>query len=494
MKPRKLFFLLIMAMPLLVSGQLNLSWYHGSCPTYDGKYPFDMKLDAAGNSYVCGYDAGHNAYVQKIDVAGNEVWHTAYDSISGNEEFHAIMLDNLGNLYVTGVEPHGMYSDALTCKYDTAGNLTWRRLYDGAGAREDRGDFLAMQASGDILVCGNSWTPTNNVDVMVISYDPNGNQNWISFRNIFASTGDYVRGIVVDNSNNVYAATGGGGICSFDATGNFRWAHMASITTAEDFCGDANGNTYMCGFSSSGATLHKYDQNGNHQWDTIYSPSSNTLFYAVCLDENNNVYAAGKINNRPYVLSLDPVKNVRWSYTDMSSNNSQALEIASRGRVVAFCGDYSSSLQGYTGALDTSGLFIGNHHYLNSSAQWSRNYVVAIDAWGNLRVAGQQLFSSACTEIMVLKYMTEPQGMQAITETGAISIFPNPSTGSFTIHLPENEMNAMLIISDVTGRTVQSRKLNSNETSIRIDVAPGTYFASFFFESGQTQSSKLIIH
>ena len=65
------------------------------------------------------------------------------------------------------------------------------------------------------------------------------------------------------------------------------------------------------------------------------------------------------------------------------------------------------------------------------------------------------------------------------SKDGVIMVFPNPSTGSFTVELPENAVNSDIEIMDMYGKIIQTRKItNGAERMVEFsmdNVANGTY-------------------
>ena len=130
-----------------------------------------LAIDRSGNSVISGYfqnivdfgpgqgnsvfvSNGHrDAYVSKFDITGNRIW-----SFTFGGEFYEyvsdVVLDNSGNVYVTGTfsmevdfdpgpgeaihvssNPEPGYYDMYLCKYDSDGSYVWSRTWEARDYR-----------------------------------------------------------------------------------------------------------------------------------------------------------------------------------------------------------------------------------------------------------------------------------------------------------------------------------------------------------------------
>lgn len=146
----------------------------------------DIVVDVLGNVYTTGgftgmvdFDPsiaifemgstngnGGDMYVQKLDSAGNFIWAR---SITGPDpdEGEALALDNLGNIYITGLfsiqilsgpnpnDPLLMakgHRDVFLQKLDLAGNLLWNKVIGDTGF--DSGTGIVVDAQNSVYVLG----------------------------------------------------------------------------------------------------------------------------------------------------------------------------------------------------------------------------------------------------------------------------------------------------------------------------------------------------
>ena len=131
-----------------------------------------MALDSGGNIYVTGFSqnaAGNRGYVTiKHAPNGNQVWLQRYHGPgSGNDAGNDIVVDNNGNVYVTGYEATAAGgTEMVTIKYSP---LTLQKQANGSvllEAQGSPGESFGIQASADLLHwlnLGTAITDTNGL-------------------------------------------------------------------------------------------------------------------------------------------------------------------------------------------------------------------------------------------------------------------------------------------------------------------------------------------
>jgi len=129
----------------------------------------DMTIDKAGNVYVTGNSAesgqGYNMTTIKYNTKGDTVWKASYNSGS-NDIAYGIVVDNQGNVYVTGEsDGSGTNEDYATVKYNSFGIQQWVKRYDYSGQFGDYPQAIALDNNGSVLVTGQS-----NRDFLTVKY------------------------------------------------------------------------------------------------------------------------------------------------------------------------------------------------------------------------------------------------------------------------------------------------------------------------------------
>ena len=134
-----------------------------------------LAVDGAGNVYVTGtsdVDAqGHYNYATvKYSPEGEQRWVARYVGPEGWDQAYAIALDADASVYVTGksVDSTGG-SDAVTVKYDSAGNQRWVERYDRPSTF-DEGCVIALSQQGDVFVGGRTDDDSTGIDYLTLAY------------------------------------------------------------------------------------------------------------------------------------------------------------------------------------------------------------------------------------------------------------------------------------------------------------------------------------
>jgi uncharacterized delta-60 repeat protein len=276
-------------------------------PTTAGYYSFTVQVtDSLPQTVTQNLSMTVADWVVRYNGPGDS-WDQVSDSV----------VDSQGNVYVTGLSRNSTNADFATIKYDSAGNEEWVARYNGPANNDDSAHALAVDALGNVYVTGASWGVGTNSDYATIKYDSNGNELWVARYNGTGNAGDGAYAVAVDASGFVYVAgqSQGSGTESdyatikYDRDGNQLWAARYngpgnSYDFAMSMAVDPAGNVYVTGSSQpsgTGGNLYydyatvKYDNNGNEVGTARYNGPGNSLDVAfdIALDASGNVFVTG---------------------------------------------------------------------------------------------------------------------------------------------------------------------------------------------------------
>ena len=268
-----------------------------------------IAVDSSGNTYVAAYGSNQPntlfCATIKYNAAGEQQWVAEYHGGSGADEPAAIVVDNAGNVYVTGTTQICQGSDYLTLKYNSAGQEQWVARYHGPQEPLDAAKAIAIDNSGNVYVTGRSFN-----DYATIKYNAAGQQQWAARQ----PRGE-ADAIAVDGAGNVYVtgrvADPNGypdyGTIKYNASGQQQWVARyngppgqgADVATAIAL--DGSGNVYVTGessrtnfvFGNFGYATIKYNSAGQQQWVVRYDADADDHAAAIAIDNLSNIYVTG---------------------------------------------------------------------------------------------------------------------------------------------------------------------------------------------------------
>lgn len=303
----------------------NLVWAKRIGNTLDEESN-SIALDAFGNLLVTGYYQGTvdfnpgvglnsltsvgglDAFVLKLDTAGNFVWARSMGGTS-NDIGNAITADAAGNVISTGVfngtadmDPTGTVSNIISVgsidlfiqKLNSTGTLVWAKAIGSAG--NDKGTCITTDALNNVICAGS-----------------------------YAGTADFDPGVGV-NSLVAPNVLGEIFLLQLSSTGNFSWVKSMGGAGSDLVSGldlDKYGNIYTTGFFNgtadfdpNAATISNYVTNGaTDVFVHCYRPANNTWFVktfgstggdfgiGIVLDDSSSFYTVG---NFAGTVDFDP--------------------------------------------------------------------------------------------------------------------------------------------------------------------------------------------
>ncbi len=229
-----------------------------------------------------------------------------------------------------------------------AQTLDWERtFFDTSFSQCRSAGIILADHSGNLYSIGHSTNviSTGN-DILIVKYDSSGNQQWFTTYNGASNKNEGVFGAAINSNNELI------------------------------LCGEIFDTS-----NTNNILVMKYSDSGQLIWiDTVDGTSA--LYdkgFAVCIDDSNNVYAAGYTFQGSYsgiVIKYDNSGNRLWSKTLPSTQQSTKINFYD-GYV------YVASLTGPTGIpshasvikLDVNGNIIWNQMINNGNSDIIRNII-----------------------------------------------------------------------------------------------------------------------
>ena len=244
----------------------------------------------------------------------NQKWVARFDENGFVDEGSIIRSDNKGSVYVFGnSSTSGTVTDFLTIKYDTLGNLIWRRLYNGSANNGEIAASMELDNDGNIYVTGRSDGVGTYSDYCVIKYRPNGDSVWVRRFNGLGNYHDVPTSMKIDNNKNVYITGLSFGYFNpvdfltikYDSNGILKWYKMYNglgndYDAPQTLILDDSNNVYVSGISTGAGTNYdfctiKYNNDGIQQWVARYNSYANNVdqLSSMTIDKLGNFIVTG---------------------------------------------------------------------------------------------------------------------------------------------------------------------------------------------------------
>lgn len=243
--------------------------------------------------YAAGYCGGTGNDIDFavicIDTAGNEEWIYKHNGSAGDDdEAKSIVYGADGNLYAAGYSSgYSTDSDLAIISLTTSGDENWVYRHNGSGNGKDEAKSLVYGMDNNIYAAGFTQNASADSDLIVVSVDSSGNEQWIYSYDGPAAYRDEAFSITAGSDYNIYAAG-----YSFDNG------------TREDFT--------VVSLDSTGEELGVYRYNGSHDlrdqgYSVIYGPDNNVYAAGMCFNNNTIVDI--------FIVCLEPVFGIEEQYT-----------------------------------------------------------------------------------------------------------------------------------------------------------------------------------
>lgn len=510
---------------------------------FNGTIDFDPGAGVYNLTTSSSYD---DIFILKLDASGNLVW---AKNIGGfNAEWGtSITIDSLGNVYTTGLfygtadfDPGaGTFdlssngsSDIFISKLDSSGNFVWAKNMGGGSHEEGRS--IVVDPAGNIYATGYfsgladfdpgmgvynlSPSGSYHCEIFISKFDAFGNFVWA--KNMGGPSGDIAYSIAVDAASNVYTTgsfigtsdfdpgtgtfdptSNGGGdvfISKLDSSGNFVWAKSMGGSSADVGLAslvDASGNVYTTGYfygtvdfdpgagscylisNFNDVFISKLDASGNFVWAKSIGGSSSDAGRSMALDVSGNLYTTGNFEG---TVDFDPGPGT----FNLTSIGNQDIFISK---------------------LDASGNFMGAENIGGTSHDVGLS--IGIDGTGNVYTKGFfnescdfdpgagsfNLVSAGSNDIFIRKTSQHMVGVESIPIDNLI-VFPNPSSGIFTIDIKNTSSETNICVCDVLGNCILNKLSVKGEEQIDLrDQTKGIYFLELVSD-GERVVKKIVLN
>ncbi len=349
----------------------------------------------------------------------------------------------------------------------------WDWAKGGGGTTYDKANSLSTDAAGNLFVTGsfrspiitfvtiiltNTDTSGNTDDIFIAKYAENGNVLWAKG----AGGGSYDVGysISADKFGNIFI------------TGSF---YSTTITFGSTTLINSNTNGYSKQFF-----IAKYDANGDALWAKSNGGTSEDAGYSVCSDEIGNAFVTGYFSPNYSTITFDSI-----TLTAPQGN-------CNYGCFPFFIVKYDAN---------------GNVLCASALSSSDFNTDVSTDRFGNAYVGGEfhsnpfiigtdTLPLTGVGNIFVAKYTCNNNTVATneLSNEESISVFPNPSSGIFTINLKNKTVATKICVYDVMGNCLLNKDCRGKGSpTIDLSILPKEiYFMKIVFD-GKSVMKKIVL-
>lgn len=373
-----------------------------------------------------------------------EAWAQRYDGPAGESEWaHQIALDPSGNVIVTGPSRGlGTESDFATIKYSSAGVPLWTNRYDGPAHGWEASPKLAVDTSGNVIVSGESPSPSRSRDNVTIKYSSAGVPLWTNhckgslysggaWHLVLDGSGAAIVAGAVPSANPV--GTTDWGTFKFSSAGELLWTKLyngpgpESLAKDEpsDIAVDASNNVIVTGRSigidteDDFATI-KYSSAGVPLWTNRYDNGrSADAAFAVAVDAWDNVIVAGvssPLGTGHYVtIKYSSAGACLWTRHYSGPGNGSgmptAMAVDSRGNVYVTGFSARSPSDAWlvtwdwaTVAYSSAGVPLWTNRLNGPGDNIDMAAAIAVDPWDHVLVAGFVTDATGLSKLAVVAY------------------------------------------------------------------------------------------
>jgi uncharacterized delta-60 repeat protein len=468
----------------------------------------DLTIDAAGNIYVAGYGfitgANNNFFVLKYTNTGDREWFTMYNGPANNsDQAYSMTMDTLGNLYVAGpsrgVGTNEDYALVKFCQLtSTAGadtticlgatvqlNATssfggidsvWWVPAAGLNQSNIANPLASPTATTSYVLHIRNQYGCIDLDTVVVTVVPLPGPVIQASGPLSFCEGGSVTLTVIDTSSTTVAYLWNTGATTSsiiaDASGTYNVIITNNATcSSQSFVNvtenplpniDAGNDVGFC----VSATVQLCATGGvQYSWSPAFGLSDTTIACPTAGPTSSTTYivfgtdANGCVSSDTVSVNLYPIPSV----PTITQN------------IAVLTSSTASSYQWYYNGNPISGATSQSY----TPTQNGSYYVVVTD-------------SNGCVSFSSTFVMNEV-GVDEIS-AGAISLFPNPNNGTFTLQFEEAATGTLRVF-DAQGRVVFADQINAqNAVNINLNAPAGMFWCEWITAGGERTTIRFVIN
>ncbi len=474
--------------------------------TYDFNHGYEsgstvISLDdgylVCASGYATEFDGWWALKLLRTDLDGNELWRKVYgqERYSFRNSWYGGMVQvDGGYCLAAGILDSGnVDGKGVLYRFDEYGDTLWTRLYDKPGfsyfhsVRQTRDKGYIVVGNQNISGIRHYW---------LMKIDSMGIAVWDTTLGVgYATTIEITQdgGYIIGGAGGTALSTAR--IVKTDSIGNIEWVK-------NHFSGNQQGCYWSAGLASDGGyyiwgcsdtvinptdfilvpTLAKLNGSGTKIWSNYYNSPNNRIasIYQVKELPNGRIMLTGErgVPIEPigggWIVYMENDGSTIWEKV-YYSNNDTAIGLGPN-LIYDFQaladGGYIFTGDGFTD-IDPGPLFNNNQDI----------WLLKLDSLGNWYAPPD---TSTCPPPCDTVGITKTQNLQA-------KLYPNPTTSTLTIELPQSTQGYSFALYNLLGQQVIQAALTEVQTTLSINQPSGICLYRITATNGQVQTGKVVV-
>lgn len=402
------------------------------------------------------------------------------------------------------------YTDVYLLKLDSMGQIKFQKAI-GHGANEVGKSVVQLADSSYVIVGYTNSIGFGGYDIYLIKTDKNGNELWHKtyggsdwdFAYSLQATSD--GGFIIGGSTySMGRGAADGYVLKTDANGDEQWHKTYGGINDDEFKSvipTNDGNYALTGYTKSYNDLDsgdvwvfKLDLNGDSLWCKSYGGAKQDFGSCLIQLQTNDLLISGGTksfstngNTETLLLTYNlSTGNQIYQYVDVSSQE-EYYNAVSQGLngVIANCGTTKNTVFGYDGLVD---MYSSTYSYVNFFSEGSTSTeefysITKTNDKGFIAVGKTNGYNAVLDDVFVLKmdsvgaHTPNITGMNELTATPQLIIFPNPASDNLKIKINNSQKeNYQLTILDLNGQLINRVAFDTDNVIHNVEnLASGLY-------------------
>ncbi len=425
---------------------------------------YEMKATADGGCVLAGRsnsndndfqgsNGSSDGFLTKVDSSGNILFSNLYGGSQVDEFLNVLILDDGGYLVlgttgsIDGDVPAGNAGsvEAWVMRLNADATVRWSRKTSGLTVNLDYNELFydaVVHTNGYILggISGD-FANFNTDDFLIVKYDSLGNQLWM--REMGTAVGDALAAMLIENDTSI-----------------FVMGRVSQASGDVSTYNGGNGDTWLVNLDSTGAIRWEQTYGGSdfeYSYGLNFDPGGDLLISGLSRSTDGNLPDTSYGNFDFWLMEVSPIGDSLNSWRWGGSSSDYLHE-------VAFNGNDSSEL-----------ILIGRSQ--------------SSDFWVPSNQGGNDLY------IAKMEYApVSIPSFVSIPKLPALKLYPNPSSGSFQIEIPEGQYQHLEIYNALGQQVFRQVSPQAGAYQLHLNLPAGSYFVQLLDEQGQKQQARLILH